>query len=147
MLFKRFAPFLAGAVILSVLAADQPPNSGVIHVDHTKVAEAFAQSGPLLATNNFKVLTLRRNEPGEVEIHERDTDIFYVVEGSATFVTGGRAVEARDTGAGEKRAKSIVGGEDRHVTKGDVVVVPKGVPHWFKEVSGPFLYFMVKVSN
>jgi hypothetical protein len=40
----------------------------------------------LLATNNFKILALRRNEPGEVEVHDRDTDIFYVLEGSAKFV-------------------------------------------------------------
>lgn len=101
----------------------------------------------MLATNNFKVLTLRRTAPGEVEIHDRDTDILYVLEGSATFVTGGKALEPRTTTPGETRAKTIADGEERRLEKGDVMVIPNGVPHWFKEVSRPFLYYVVKVSK
>jgi quercetin dioxygenase-like cupin family protein len=89
------------------------------------VAAVFAHGGPLLATNNFKVMALRRNEPGEVEVHDRDTDILYVLEGSASLVTGGSAIEPRTTAPGETRAKTIAGGEERRVAKGDVVVIPK----------------------
>src|SRR5579864_4402294 len=104
---KRFLPLLATILVLAAIAAEKPPGSGVILLDHAKVAEVFARSGPLLATNNFKILALRRNEPGEVEIHDRDKDIFYVLEGSAKFVTGGAAIEPRKTDPGETRAKSI----------------------------------------
>jgi glc operon protein GlcG len=45
------------------------------------------------------------------------------------------------------RAKEIVGGEDHQLNKGDVIVIPNGIPHWFKEVNGTFLYYMVKVSK
>jgi glc operon protein GlcG len=90
---------------------------------------------------------LRRDAPGEVEVHDRDTDIFYVLEGSANFVTGGTATEPRTTGPGETRAKSITGGEQQRLSKGDIMVIPNGVPHWFKEVTGPFVYYMVKVSR
>lgn len=144
---KRFLPLIPAVLILAAVAADKPTRSGVILLDHDKVAEVFAHSGPLLATNNFKVLALRRNQPGEVEVHERDTDIFYVLEGTASFVTGGEINEPRLTEPGETRAKSIAGGEERRLTKGDVVVVPNGVPHWFKQVDSTFLYFMVKVSK
>ena len=140
-------PFRLVVLILAAIAADRPPGSGVIHVDHDKVAVAFAHNGTLLANNNFKVMALRRSEPGEVEIHDRDTDIFYVLEGSANFVTGGTATEPRTTAPGETRAKSIAGGEERRLMKGDVMVIPNGVPHWFKEISGPFVYYVVKVSN
>jgi quercetin dioxygenase-like cupin family protein len=116
-------------------------------LDHDKVAAVFAKGGSLLATNNFKVMALRRDAPGEVEIHDRDTDVIYVLEGSANFVTGGEAKESRTTAPGETRAKNIAGGEERHLVKGDVVMVPNRVPHWFKEVNGPFLYFVVKVSQ
>ena len=44
----------------------------------------------------------------------------------------------------EIRGSSISGGETRQLAKGDVVIVPAGVPHWFKEVSNPFLYYVVK---
>jgi mannose-6-phosphate isomerase-like protein (cupin superfamily) len=144
---KRCFLLLTLGLVVAAFAAEKPPSSGVILLDHDKVAEVFARSGPLLATNNFKILALRRTDPGEVEVHARDTDVFYVLEGSARFVTGGEAIESRKTDPGETRAKSITGGEERSLTKGDVVVVPKGVPHWFKQVSGPFVYFMVKVSD
>jgi glc operon protein GlcG len=144
---KRIFPFLIVLLVLAAIAADKPPGFGVIQLDHDKVTAAFARNGTLLATNNFRIMALRRDQPGEVEIHDRDTDIFYVLEGSASLVTGGEATETRNTAPGETRAKSIVGGEQRRVSKGDVVVIQNGVPHWFKDVSGPFLYYMVKVSQ
>jgi len=130
---------------VSIFAAEQPEKTGVVHIDHEKVSAALATGGPLLVTNNFKVQTGRRTGPGEVEIHERDTDVFYILDGTATFVTGGKAVEPRTTSAGEIRAKEITGGEERRLVKGDVIVIPRGVPHWFKQVDGTFVYFVVKV--
>ena len=144
---KRILLLLSSLLVLTALAADKPAGFGVIHLDHQKVAETFAQGGTLLTTNNFKVMALRRDKPGEVEIHDADTDIFYVLEGSANLVIGGTATDPRKTTSGEIRAKSINGGESRRVTRGDVVVIPNGVPHWFNEVNGTFLYYMVKVSK
>lgn len=140
-------PLAALALVLVTAGADAPRDSGVMHFDHTAVDALFAKGGVLLATNNFKVMGLRRTQPGEVEIHDTDTDVFYVLEGSAQFVTGGQALEPRRTGPGEVRARSITGGRDQHLAKGDVIVIPNGVPHWFKQVSNPFVYFVVKVSK
>ena len=144
---KRVIPFLIMVLFLAAIAADKPAGSGVIQFDHDKVAAVIAQGGTLLATNNFKIMGLRREQPGEVEIHARDTDIFYVLEGSATFVTGGTAIGPRATGPDETRAKMIEGGDERHLTKGDVIVISSGVPHWFKAVNGAFVYYVVKVSR
>jgi quercetin dioxygenase-like cupin family protein len=144
---KLIFSLVASSVLLSVIAADRAKKSPIIHLDHQKVDAAFVKGGPLLATNNFKVLAGRRTGPGEVEIHEHDTDIFYILEGSATFITGGKVVDQRPSGEGEMRAKELVGGEDHQLNKGDVIVIPKGIPHWFKEVNGTFLYYMVKVSK
>src|SRR5689334_898104 len=117
--------------------AGEPQSSPVIHIGHESVTAALAKGGSLLETNNFKVQAGHRVAPGVVEIHERDTDIFYILEGSATFVTGGKAVEPKPVSPGEIRGKEIVGGEERHLAKGDVIVIPNGVPHWFKETSVP----------
>lgn len=144
---KTLLSLVSAGLVLVAIAADKPRDSGVRHWDHDQVAAVFAHGGTLLATNNFKVMALRREQPGEVEIHDRDTDIFYILEGSATFVTGGIADDPKTTTPGEKRAHNITGGEQRHLAKGDVMVIPKGVPHWFKDVSGPFLYYVVKVSD
>jgi mannose-6-phosphate isomerase-like protein (cupin superfamily) len=133
------------SISFNIALAAEEPTPGVLHFDHAKVAALFEKGGPLLATNNFKIQAGRRTGPGEVEIHARDTDIFYILEGTATFVTGGTAVEKRDTGKGEMRAKEIAGGHAQTLSKGDIIVIPAGIPHWFKEVHGPFLYYMVKV--
>ena len=144
---KAMFAVLAAGLLIIAFAADQPQTPAVNHLDHQKVAAAFAKGAPLLATNNFKIQAGRRTGPGEVEIHDRDTDIFYVLEGSATFVTGGKAVEPRATGLGETRAQEITGGTERSLAKGDVIVIPNGVPHWFKQVNRPFLYYVVKVTK
>jgi quercetin dioxygenase-like cupin family protein len=144
---KTIVALLAPALVIMAVVAAQPEKTGVIHLDHEKVAAVFAKGGPLLATNNFKVQAGRRTEAGEAEIHDHDTDIFYIVEGSATFVTGGKPVDTRTVSPGETRAKSIAGGTEQKLTKGDIIMIPTGVPHWFKEVTGPFLYYVVKVSK
>jgi quercetin dioxygenase-like cupin family protein len=148
MKLKPIFALFSAAILIAAFAAEQPPGAGVIHLNHDTVAGAFAKGAPLLATNNFKAIAGRRTSPGEVEIHARDTDIFYVVEGTAIFVTGGEAVGLKSSGPNESRAKEITGGQERRLVKGDVIVIPKGVPHWFKEiVQGPFLYLMVKVAD
>jgi mannose-6-phosphate isomerase-like protein (cupin superfamily) len=139
--------FVLAAFVTTLATAAEDKTAEVIHFDHAKVAALFEKGGPLLATNNFKIQAGRRVEPGEVEIHAQDTDIFYIIEGTATFVTGGTPVETRTVGDGEVRAKEIVGGNARQLTKGDVIVIPNRVPHWFKEVKGLFLYYVIKVVN
>ncbi len=136
---------LTGSLFSRVLAADT--STGVIQIDNAAVVAAFAKGGSLLQTNNFKVMAGRRVAPGEVEIHEKDTDVFYVTEGSATFVTGGTADGQHTVSPGEIRAPKIAGGEEHHLKKGDVIVIPNGVPHQFTQVDGTFLYFVVKVSK
>jgi glc operon protein GlcG len=94
---------------------------------------------------NYMVHSSRREGPGLVEVHTRDTDILYVLKGSATVITGGRMVDGKPTAADEIRGKEITGGETRELVPGDAMIIPNGVPHWFKNVNGPFLYFVVKV--
>ena len=86
----------------------------------------------------------RREQPGMAEVHTRDADIIYVLEGTSTFVTGGSAVDPKTVAPDEIRGREISGGETRLIAKGDVIIVPAGTPHWFKEVSVPFLYYVVK---
>jgi quercetin dioxygenase-like cupin family protein len=80
-----------------------------------------------------------------VEVHDKQTDVIYVTDGEATFVTGGTMKGGRATGPGQQLGDSITGGTTHQLHKGDVIVVPAGMPHWFKTVPGEVSYFVVKV--
>lgn len=113
----------------------------VTYVSHDKVLK----NGTLVSAPDLTVLMVTRNSRGEVEIHDKETDTFHVLEGSATFVTGGNMVGGRVTGPGQRRGKDMTGGETYHLSKGDVIVIPAGMPHWFKEVPQSITYYVVKV--
>jgi len=122
--------------------------SPVKFIDAKLVADGFAKGSVLEDGSNgenYMVHASRREKPGMSEVHELDTDIIYVLDGTATFVTGGRSVDPKLVAASEYRGSMIDGGETRELKKGDVVIVPKGTPHWFKKVDGAFLYYVVKV--
>ena len=145
---SRLAVGVAALVLLSAGAARAQSDDGSVKlIGHDQVQAAFAKGMPLVEVGDYKIHASRREGPGMVEIHTRDTDIAYVLQGSATLVTGGTAVDVKDIGPEELRGTSIQGGETRQLHVGDVVVIPNGVPHWFKEVQAPFLYYVVKVRQ
>ena len=125
----------------------QADDSKVTLVRHDKVSAAFARGMPIVEVGDYKIHASRREGPGMAEIHTRDTDIAYVVQGSATLVTGGAALGVKPTGPEELRGSGIRGGDTRRLAPGDVVVIPNGTPHWFKDVEAPFLYYVVKVRQ
>ncbi len=142
---------LVGGWLARSIAQEGTPTTTATFLDRAKVSAAFAHpSFSVLFTGksgegNFVIMAASRDKAGEVEVHNLDTDIFYMLSGTATLVTGGTTVEPKTTAPEEIRGKSIDGGESRHVSQGEVIVIPHGVPHWFKEVHGPLHYFVVKV--
>jgi mannose-6-phosphate isomerase-like protein (cupin superfamily) len=137
-----FAALLASSSIVAQRAA-----APVTLIRGAETTAAFAKGRPLVETGEYKVHASRRDAPGQAEVHEADTDIFYVLEGTATIVTGGEVVDAKETAADERRGASITGGATRTLSKGDVFIVSHGVPHQFTAVQGPFLYYTVKVTR
>jgi glc operon protein GlcG len=123
----------------------KPAAPKVTKVAAAQVSKAFEKGMPLLEIANYKVHASHRDAPGIVEVHSKDTDIIYMLEGTATFVTGGTIVDGKNIEPEEIRGKDVKGGETRTITKGDVIVVPHNTPHWFKEVKGPLNYYVVKV--
>lgn len=129
-------------------SATADPPAQVSYFEKSKVETAFAKGAILLDGSNgrnYMVHASRREQPGQAEIHTKDTDIVYVLDGTATFVTGGEAVDVKTTAPDELRGSGIRKGETRQIAKGDVIVVPNGVPHQFLKVTDPFLYYVVKV--
>jgi glc operon protein GlcG len=140
---------IAGANMLaeakvSDVAPDKLP---VLFFDAKQVTTSFSNGAVLLdgSDRHYMVHTSRRDKPGLAEVHALDTDIIYVLQGTATVVTGGTAVDAKQTAPDEMRGSRIDGGVTRQLSKGDVIIVPNNTPHWFKDVNGEFLYYTIKV--
>lgn len=134
---------IAGAATLTEMKM-----TPVKFIDAKMVADGFAKGSVLddgSNGENYMVHASRREKAGMSEVHELDTDIIYVLDGTATFVTGGKSVDSKMVAVNEFRGSMIDGGDTRQLKKGDVVIVPKGTPHWFKQVDGAFLYYVVKV--
>ena len=143
--------FLTASSALLMTAAlgarAEAPAANVTYYDSSKVSAAFQKGAVLFDCNggNYMVHASRREAPGMAEVHTKDADIVYVLDGTATLVTGGTAVDLKNTAPDEFRGKAINGGDTRQLNKGDVIIIPAGVPHWFKVVTNPFLYYVVKV--
>jgi hypothetical protein len=99
---------IAAAAAVSLNAA------GVIYIGHDKVAEAISKGGNLVTASDLTVLGSHRAGPGQVEVHDKETDVFYVIDGSATFITGGAMVDGKITKSGQWLGKDIKGGETHH---------------------------------
>jgi glc operon protein GlcG len=134
---------LAGAA--AVASAKREAAAPVQYFEKERVAAAFARGAPLVENGSYKIHASHRDGPGMAEVHTADTDVIHVLKGTATLVTGGEVVAAKSTGPEEIRGASIRGGDTRTLAPGDVVVIPSGVPHWFREVAGALDYYVVKV--
>src|SRR6266853_834086 len=120
-----------------------PPPVSYFPKDQVKAA--FAKGSVLFDHSDKYMVHASRREQSEMsEIHTKDADIVYVLDGTATLITGGMAVNSKPIAADEFRGERIDGGETRQLSKGDVIIIPASVPHWFKEVTNPFLYYVVK---
>jgi mannose-6-phosphate isomerase-like protein (cupin superfamily) len=129
----KYVPILAMLFTTVLLLAANGVPTTVTYVSHDKVSATMVKGGQIIDDHGLIVLAQRRGA-GEVEVHEKTNHVFIIVEGEATFVTGGTLVGARETAPGQRRAPSVQGGEIHHLTKGDVITIPAKTPHWFKEV-------------
>lgn len=116
----------------------------------TKNAQAKSDqaSAPIANEDHYRINVVRRGRPGPAMAHAtgpaKGTEVHYIIDGAATVVTGGtlvRPASAASKGAG---GSVIEGGETRRVSKGDVIVIPAGTPHWYKDVEGSVTYLEVR---
>jgi mannose-6-phosphate isomerase-like protein (cupin superfamily) len=156
--FKALSYVVLSVSLGVIVSAQQPARGGgrggpppdpltkPAYVGHDKI-NACAAGGTFINTPEYVVQCAHRNgQPGPfaVEIHTKETDVLYIVDGEATFVTGGTVAGLDSSNPLQLRGKSIEGGETHRLTKGDVMVIPAGTPHWFKEVPQGISYFVVK---
>ena len=89
-----------------------------------------------------------RNRNGGGELHENYADLFYILDGRATVVTGGDLADRKTTAPGEVRGSAVNGGSHQDVKAGDVVHIPAGMPHQMLVPEGSTItYFVVKIQE
>lgn len=138
---------LLGALALSTMltAADGPPaiyktNAELNGALKAGQATPDMLTSPVSLDERHRINLIRRTKPAGAVAHEGFAELHHIVDGSGTFVTGGTIV--RPTGG--VGAATIRDGVSKHVAKGDVVLVPPGVPHWYQQLDGPITYLEVR---
>jgi mannose-6-phosphate isomerase-like protein (cupin superfamily) len=88
-----------------------------------------------------------RTAVGPAAVHEHEAEMFYVLDGSATLVTGGKLANEKRTNAENLTGTAIEGGTAQAVSKGDVVIVPENTPHWFSAIDGSVVLMSLHVPR
>jgi mannose-6-phosphate isomerase-like protein (cupin superfamily) len=142
------------ALSLSLLAqGPQPPaaymSAADIAAGRAKAVASDAAAGAAV-TIAPGIAVRRRSGGGEPQyaiIHPFSTEIYYIVDGTASLVTGGTLDPPPPTPADPDivRSQTIKGGVTRKVAKGDVIVVPPGTPHWYNAIDGTVTYLESRV--
>jgi len=101
----------------------------------SKLGIVAGQVTSVVETKAGQIVVRRRQEgPNNASMHDDLTEIYNIVAGSGTFVTGGTFASAQDRTAG------IKDGVARRVQPGDFIVLPPGTPHWFSKIDGSITY-------
>ena len=102
---------------------------------------------PLIGLGSYRATLEYRQAPSGAAIHEAEAEYFQVVDGSGTLITGGTLQDAHRTGPTQLAATSIIGGSTRQVTKGDMLIIPEGTPHWFSQINGRLILIAMKLPR
>jgi mannose-6-phosphate isomerase-like protein (cupin superfamily) len=96
---------------------------------------------------DFTMLSFRSKD-GSPELHEKFADIFIVVDGSATLLSGGELANPTSSSPGEMHGTAILHAATTSLAKGDIVHIPANTPHQLLiPKDGTLTYFVVKVKE
>jgi mannose-6-phosphate isomerase-like protein (cupin superfamily) len=156
---RLFAAVTVLFVLSASAEAQQPAASPPAPTDRTKASHmtaaalnaALAKLPTDRAAGSVRVFSLapynvnverRMPLPQGASVHEAQAEFFYVVDGSATLLTGGKLVGETRNGT-NLSGKSIEGGTAQKFAKGDFLIVPSGVPHQFVDIQSPVVVMSV----
>ena len=87
-----------------------------------------------------------RASVGPAAVHEKEAEMFYVIDGSATLTTGGKLTGETRNGD-NLQGTGIEGGMSRTISKGDFVIVPENTPHWFSKIDATLVLMSLHVPR
>ena len=154
--------YIVPALLIAIMSAPLPAQDAPRATDVTSAdIQAFINALPrdrvsdrpirvVDVTGDYRVgvygVFRPKDYPGGANLHEvNTTEIYYMVEGVATLVTGGTLAEPTSTPNGTSvRGNGIDGGISRRITKGDVVIIPGHTPHWWSELETDIEYLIFR---
>jgi mannose-6-phosphate isomerase-like protein (cupin superfamily) len=124
------------------------PATYLSEAELTAALKAAAPAAPDMHTaavknaDHYRINVVQRTKAQGAIAHPDGTEVHHIIEGAATLVTGGTIV--RPANAGREGTATIEGGQSRRVAKGDVILIPAGTPHWYKDLEGTITYLEVR---
>ena len=109
--------------------------------DQANFSQALLQLAPYSANMEY-----RSAVPQAAAVHEKEAELFYVIDGSGTLVTGGKLVGETRNGD-NLTGTAIDGGDTQAVAKGDFFIVPENTPHWFSKINGTLVLMSLHVPR
>jgi mannose-6-phosphate isomerase-like protein (cupin superfamily) len=156
---RAFVVILAWTIAAGAIFAQQPAPPTKTYASAADVAallaKAKAEHKDGQPTVVEHILTLApyganmeyRSSVGPAAVHEKDAEMFYVIDGSATLTTGGKLANEKRTNAENLTGTGIEGGKSQAVAKGDFVIVPENTPHQFSAIDGTIVLMSIHVPR
>lgn len=159
---KRFILVSAAYLLVGALHAQETGAPAGLYMSEAEILSALDQAAAASASAGGWSVTVApgisiRRRSSAVEqyaiIHPYSIEIYRVLEGSGTFVTGGKLILPLAETTSEDIVRTLNGiknGLERQVKAGDVLVLQPGTPHWFKSIAGDTITYMesrVRIST
>jgi mannose-6-phosphate isomerase-like protein (cupin superfamily) len=133
---KLFAASADVAAMMAKAKSERKP-------DQANFVQPILRLAPYTANLEYRVAGVA----APASVHERNAEMFYVVEGAGTLVTGGTLRDEKRTNAENLTGSAIDGGMPRRIAKGDWVMVPERTPHWFSQIEGTLVLMSIHVPH
>lgn len=133
---REFASGLDVSALIAKAKAERKPEQG-------NFVQTVVRLPPYTVNLEYRVPDVRQG----ASVHEREAEIFFVVEGTGTANTGGKLKDERRSNAENLSGTGIEGGTSRQVSKGDVLFVPEKTPHQFIPSGGPLVLMSLHVPR
>lgn len=139
-----------GLFLLNLAPAPEPSGSATVlsssEIDRLVPAGSGSNSVTLpLSVRGQRIVALRRDQSGEVEVHDTVDDLFVVRSGRARVLVGGTVSGNRQVSSGEWRGGTVRGGKSFNLGPGDLLRIPAGQPHQiFPDAGAEFGYLAIK---
>ena len=141
---------LVAAAVPRLPAQSSTPATYLSDADLMATLKEAAKSAPAMHTaavqnsDHYRINLVQRTTPQGAIAHPEGTEVHHIVDGGGTLVTGGTIVRPTGGSGRGSAGATIDGGVSRHVARGDVILIPAGTPHWYKDLDGTITYLEVR---